>query len=656
MAQVIKEIELEVSKPNFIQAIVAKQYDNKSRYLRVKLVDNGEKITVKDTSSVVINARRSDGGENKFSGTVDAGQGTVLVPLTYWMLELEGKVISDVSVYDTDKILTTTNFTIEVERASCQNGSVSVDDADVDVLTSLIINVQNVHANFAVKHTYDPNSTNAISGRGVSKALENVKVDVDAFISGTSTGAVQNKVIKQYVDKSIADLVAGGGISSDGRIQLKPNFANNTSECIDTSKLYVLPDGNIYAYMMSTVYPKITTKENPVGYYYDNNGALTFYTDNANSCSKETNLIPVTEGDVFKVTLRSTKGSAANGGWYDENNNLISIIKFVDSSQQAITTEVTVPAGAKYVRFFSNNWNTDTSDIPWSVEWVYCSTATSEKWTDTGHAFVPADYETEIVDHEKRLEQLESQKVESILKGKKIVYDGDSICALWGGTGGNGGAYPHLISEVINGSDAATIYYDNQAVGGARIVTAEGATNRFGETVTISHSVVDNLVNLPTDGDLYCFECCVNDQFNMVTLGDFNPTEYREDRLNLNTKEYCGALETIIRYALTNFSGKPICFIIPHKCANQGSYGNGVTFADFREKIIGLFEKYAIPYYDAWAESGLNYWNDTHLDKYFIYHPAGATTGDGCHPNTDGYKKYYVPQLINLFEKIMPRG
>ena len=70
--------------------------------------------------------------------------------------------------------------------------------------------------------------------------------------------------------------------------------------------------------------------------------------------------------------------------------------------------------------------------------------------------------------------------------------------------------------------------------------------------------------------------------------------------------------------------------------------------------MIGICEKYSIPYYDAWSESGLNFWNNVHLDNYFIIRD-GNTTGDGTHPNTEGYKRYYVPQLISLFEKIMPR-
>lgn len=61
------------------------------------------------------------------------------------------------------------------------------------------------------------------------------------------------------------------------REQVKPEFANNIGECTDTTKLYVLPNGHFYAYMMSTVYPEITYKENIGGYYYNNNGVITYY-------------------------------------------------------------------------------------------------------------------------------------------------------------------------------------------------------------------------------------------------------------------------------------------------------------------------------------------------------------------------------------------
>lgn len=216
MAQVIKEIQVEVSKPNFFQAIVAKQFDSQSRWLRVTMVDNGEKITVADSSTVTINARRSDGGENKFVGSVDKGKGTVLVPLAYWMLELEGTVKSDVSVTDSSgRVLTTTNFTIEVERASCQSGNVSPDDADVDILQGLINEVSALKGDIVAETTYDPESSNAMSGIAVAQAIQNVTINTDDKMSDTSENPVQNKVIKGYVDDAVSRVDVG--ITENGK-------------------------------------------------------------------------------------------------------------------------------------------------------------------------------------------------------------------------------------------------------------------------------------------------------------------------------------------------------------------------------------------------------------------------------------------------------
>lgn len=194
MAQVIKEIKVEVSKPNFFEAIVAKQFDNKSRWLRVQLMDNGEKIVVDDTSTVTINARRTDGGEKSFEGSVDKGEGTVLVPLAYWMLQLEGKVVSDISVTDTSgRILTSTSFIIQVERASCQDNNISDDDVNVVTLRSLIEEVQQVKGSYEVEQTYDSTNTKALSGVAVAQALESLKEYVDElFASIENNGGSTN--------------------------------------------------------------------------------------------------------------------------------------------------------------------------------------------------------------------------------------------------------------------------------------------------------------------------------------------------------------------------------------------------------------------------------------------------------------------------------
>ena len=216
------------------------------------------------------------------------------------------------------------------------------------------------------------------------------------------------------------------------------------------------------------------------------------------------------------------------------------------------------------------------------------------------------------------------------LRNKKIVYDGDSICLGYYGSGG----YPSIISNIVGGS------YSNQSVGGARLCSNSE-----------HHSVVDNLINLPTNGDLYCFQAGINDYWGNTPIGTCDMSDYTG---SLDTLTICGALESIFRYCLTNFIGKPICFVITHKIQNT-SYSknsNGNTFKEYRDAMVNVCEKYSIPYYDAFSESGLNGWNTIQSNTYLT--GTGSGEGDGCHPNEEGYKRYYVPQLLSLFKKIMP--
>lgn len=210
------------------------------------------------------------------------------------------------------------------------------------------------------------------------------------------------------------------------------------------------------------------------------------------------------------------------------------------------------------------------------------------------------------------------------LTGKKIVFDGDSIAAVNGG-------YPSLIGE------KTACIISNNAVGGARLCSYSGA-----------HSVVDNLANLPTDGDVYCFQGGINDFWAATPVGTYTRGDYTGA---VDPTTIYGAMETIFRYALTNFFGKAICFVITHKIKNTmyTANSNGNTFWDYRDAMINVCEKYSIPYYDAFTKSGLNGWHAGHA--------AGlCNSGDGIHPNEQGYEAYYVPQLIQLLESIVPIG
>ena len=137
MALIIKEIKLEVSKPNLIQAIVAKQNDCNSRFLKVSLWDEGVVIPLKTSSTVTINAERKDGFSGSWPGEVNDDD-TATVPLHSDILALEGNVNCDVSIIDVEgRKLTTTTFVVKVEKAACGSDDI-IDNPQYDVLTNLI--------------------------------------------------------------------------------------------------------------------------------------------------------------------------------------------------------------------------------------------------------------------------------------------------------------------------------------------------------------------------------------------------------------------------------------------------------------------------------------------------------------------------------------
>lgn len=143
MAKIIQKISVEVAKPNFFQAITAKQNDCNSRFLKATFVNEGAKIDVSDATKATINARRSDGEAKCFVGEVNT-DGTVTVPLHSWILEIEGKVDCDITTIDkNDEKLTSTKFTVFVEAASFGSGDIT-SDPQKDLLLEVLESFNNL--------------------------------------------------------------------------------------------------------------------------------------------------------------------------------------------------------------------------------------------------------------------------------------------------------------------------------------------------------------------------------------------------------------------------------------------------------------------------------------------------------------------------------
>lgn len=446
--------------------------------------------------------------------------------------------------------------------------------------------------------------------------------DIDAKLGKVDSAILFEPQTLTEEQKAQARANIGAGALEDA----PPKFVDSIDECTDTTREYVLPDGYIYRYMQEL---PVITYETHDEKQWANHGELK---DNEWILTKNTNVIPVTEGDQFSYT--------GNAAWsvsvfWLKSALTTDIIKTETYGQPRApqTVIVTAPAGATYVMFTS--WDYDDSETV--LEVVPISISSEYSWQNTGIIYSDSSkYEERISSIEQEMESLKNNIVDDILKGKKIVYDGDSIAESRLGVAYNGGGYAKIIADLTGGT------YVNQAVGGAYLRST---------TEDNRHSVVDNLENLPKDGDLYCFEGGINDYWTNAVLGEYSLDDYTGE---LDKTTVCGALETIFRYAINNFVGKPICFVIVHKVCDTSYVKNSddKTFKDYRDSMVAICEKYSIPYYDAFSESGLNGWNSVQSDLYMTANSSG--TGDGTHPNELGYKHYYVPQLIALFKRILP--
>lgn len=151
MAEIIKSIEVDVAKLNTFPAVVAKQGDTLSRFLKVQLLNESEPLAVDSGATVIINVERVDGQSKAFSGSVNT-DGSVTVPLTAWTLEIDGKARCSVSIVIGEKRLTSTTFYVNVEHAEYTDSDYSEDDDTSDLFLQLLMAAENEDARITAEN------------------------------------------------------------------------------------------------------------------------------------------------------------------------------------------------------------------------------------------------------------------------------------------------------------------------------------------------------------------------------------------------------------------------------------------------------------------------------------------------------------------------
>ncbi len=216
------------------------------------------------------------------------------------------------------------------------------------------------------------------------------------------------------------------------------------------------------------------------------------------------------------------------------------------------------------------------------------------------------------------------------LYGKKITFNGDSICE---GVSCDGG-YGKIIAERNN------MKYQNVAVGGGTITA-----NTLLADGKARHWISRTVYKMNDDADYAIVEGGVNDaslfgDSGAPALGKIS-TGYGE---RLDDSTFIGAFESMLKQLLIRFHGKKIGYIAVHKMTAR--YSSTYTGEDnFYLAAKKCCEKWGVPFLDLNIQTpAFGQFSEDDPELYAL-RMKYTNNGDGWHPSEEGYKKYYCDKI-----------
>ena len=253
-------------------------------------------------------------------------------------------------------------------------------------------------------------------------------------------------------------------------------------------------------------------------------------------------------------------------------------------------------------------------------------------------------YPTEFIPYSKFLSETVKIKSTQIvpfniennpLYGKKIIFDGDSICH---GTsvGSQSPYYGWGYAGRIGNKNKMD--WHNEARSGATITHGlkfSDQTNRH----WIS-SNIDSIYSLYPDADYIILEGGVNDADLLRNDAEKTGTVSQTKFNNFDYDIYAQALDYLFRNAINYFPNAKIGFIVAQKMGVETRYDSEYYRRAFFDMAIEACKKWSIPFIDLWNESGLQ-------PKVPSQYTAGAETNlytDGQHLTDLGYD-FITPKI-----------
>lgn len=452
-----------------------------------------------------------------------------------------------------------------------------------------------------------------------------------------------------------------------------PTYAADTAWLVengDPAKIYVLPDGYLYAKVTSTSpTPNFTNLFDPSKAALnqlrrgDNGATLT-----PRNGLLSTGLMPVNcRTDVnnpTKIRIRGTKMLS----WVDSNESITyynasgaeqwhPTIKRVKYSVEA-NGDVVIYAGwstnapvtncdVNYKQFSISTFvngteaaitEADIKDMIVTVD-EEITYSTGSRWVNTGVKY--ANYA--LSDSDKTAIAAMSRP-KSPLVDKKVLIMGDSISSdaygnytKWVTVLRNEGFLP---PTVVNNSQHAT-----------------GFVARYtGEDANAQNDFIDRITAI-TDKDSYNLVVIfggINDYIQNIPLGGGSGQTDRDTYFK-------PAVDYFFDYLVKNFVQARIVVISPLRTYNiykntaGGSQATGHYQTEYTDYIRTVAKNYCLPVLNLTEESGFCPFVDEFKNKWTLV-PSGYTSADGVHPNKEYQEQYLAPMIKGFLQQLYASG
>ncbi|WP_343501201.1 SGNH/GDSL hydrolase family protein [Acinetobacter baumannii] len=341
-------------------------------------------------------------------------------------------------------------------------------------------------------------------------------------------------------------------------------------------------------------------------------------------------MIPVKPGGVYRVVC-PRPSTTFNLRFTDLENPLVTNTATLAPALSTViddnNIEVVAPTGAKYLLIntyiVGGSFNYDiTSSL--IVNDVSNAVKTPSEISLLNGFSLRDNYSR------KQIESLLTRTFDSILKGKKGGFIGDSITA---GTGRSRFNYHYYLSQMVGGM---TVY--NYGISGT------GFFNRY--------NVADAIIE--TDIDFLVVALGTNDWGNQTPenrkfLGQFGDT---------GTDTISGCINTTLTKLINKFPLIPLVLFTPlPRGDNYGLNGPNNAYGYNLKNLVDLLHQYAthfsLPIFDLYSSSTLYPWQPAANEYYFK--PYDTTqygpNPDGLHPNDEGHK-VFAHRIKSFLESI----